>query len=132
MSEQQLHNTPPDAGARNRAPTEPEPALSHNTTLKVMSETENEIPAAKPARDRSKKSANGEHDSTRETAHKRPESNAAENASPPLSPPPAPSTTSTSPETPVSPASPTRPAKIRRKEQLARDIKSMDTQSADT
>ncbi len=133
MSEQQLHNTPPDAGARNRAPTEPEPALSHNTTLKVMSETENEIPASKPARDRSKKSANGEHDSTRETAHKRPESNAAENASPPLSPPPTPSTTSTSPETPASPASSRRPAKTRRKKQPARDIKpTATTGQADT
>src|SRR5437763_4664444 len=55
MSDEQLHNTPPDAGAINRAPTESEPALSHNTTLKVTSETENEIPAAKPARGRSKK-----------------------------------------------------------------------------
>src|SRR5947209_7774438 len=55
MSDQQLHNTPPDAGAINRAPTESEPALSHNTTLKVTSETENEIPTAKPVRGRSKK-----------------------------------------------------------------------------
>src|SRR2546421_5464360 len=55
MSDEQLHNTPPDAGAINRAPTESEPALSHNTTLKVTSETENEIPTAKPVRGRSKK-----------------------------------------------------------------------------
>src|SRR6266550_1591733 len=59
MSEQQLHNTPPDAGARNRAPTEPEPPLSPPPTPSTTS-TSPETPASpassrRPAKTRRQK-----------------------------------------------------------------------------
>src|SRR5436305_2363012 len=104
MSDEQLHNTPPDAGAINRAPTESEPALSHNTTLKVTSETENEIPTAKPVRGRSKKQLARDIKST--------DTQSADTADTPVkTPSEAPSIESEKKSTPGTKRRPTKPRK---------------------